>query len=59
MLVRSDQLRVNWNFGCFIIDSPAKRSNGGAYDMVCCALVGLISPGLPAVFSYDQLEINI
>ena len=28
---------------------PANRSKGGAYDMVCWALVGLISPGLEAI----------
>jgi len=27
---------------------PASLSNGGAYDIVCCAVVGLIFPGLAA-----------
>ena len=29
-------------------DSPASLSSGGAYDIVCCAVVGLILPGLEA-----------
>lgn len=28
---------------------PANLRSGGGYDMVCCAFVGLISPGLEAV----------
>ena len=28
--------------------SPANLSNGGAYDIVCCAVVGLMFPGLEA-----------
>lgn len=27
---------------------PANRSKGGAYDIVCCAVVGLTFPGLEA-----------
>lgn len=29
-------------------NSPASLSSGGAYDMVCCAVVGLMFPGLEA-----------
>ena len=28
--------------------SPANLSSGGAYDIVCCAVVGLMFPGLEA-----------
>ena len=27
---------------------PANLNNGGAYDIVCCAVVGLMFPGLEA-----------
>lgn len=42
---------------------PANLSKGGAYDMVCCAVVGLILPGLVAewkllVVSSTSLEGN-
>lgn len=30
-------------------DIPASRRSGGAYDMVCCAVVGDMLPGLAAV----------
>ena len=30
------------------VDLPASLSSGGAYDIVCCAVVGLIFPGLEA-----------
>lgn len=33
--------------GCGI-GPPASLSSGGAYDIVCCAVVGLIFPGLEA-----------
>ena len=29
-------------------DLPANLNNGGAYDIVCCAVVGLMFPGLEA-----------
>ena len=29
-------------------DVPASLSSGGAYDIVCCAVVGLMFPGLEA-----------
>ncbi len=30
------------------VDIPASLSSGGAYDIVCCAVVGLMFPGLEA-----------
>lgn len=30
------------------VDPPASLSSGGAYDIVCCAVVGLMFPGLEA-----------
>lgn len=30
------------------VDVPASLSSGGAYDIVCCAVVGLMFPGLEA-----------
>ena len=40
----SQSLTARWNGS----DSPASLSSGGAYDIVCCAVVGLILPGLEA-----------
>ncbi len=40
----------------FIRDSPANLNSGGAYDMVCCAVVGLMLPGLEAKWKKCQME---
>ena len=38
---------------------PASRSRGGACDNVCCALVGLMSPGLDAATSQHVIPFNL
>ena len=40
-------------------DLPASLSSGGAYDIVCCAVVGLILPGLEATTHLSQPQHNV